>query len=305
MRLAVMMSTYNGEKYIQAQIESILQQTVDIPFDLIVRDDGSKDGTIQILESYQKKGLLTYYTGENLGAAKGFIQLLRDNPGYEYYAYADQDDVWNPDKLSKGLQAVADIEGPALYCTNAHLVDSQLQSLGRNTHREKPTYNLVSMLCLASCAQGCTSVFNNALAQVVQTHEVPQVFIMHDSLLTCLCALIGGTVIYDHEPSMQYRMHSSNVFGMSTAKQGLSKVIKSRLKEISTKPKVSMYAQANSILDTYADVIPERNQAVCKTVIRSEKSLGARLRLVFDKNLKHDTFNKTITKKLTILLGND
>lgn len=305
MRLAVLMSTYNGEKYIQAQIESILQQDTNIPFDLIVRDDGSKDSTVQILESYQEKGLLTYYTGENLGAAKGFIHLLCDNPGYDFYAYADQDDVWNPGKLRKGLQAVADIEDPALYCTNAHLVDSQLQSLGRNTHREKPTYNLVSMLCLASCAQGCTSVFNNALAQVVQNHKVPQVFIMHDSLLTCLCALIGGTVIYDHEPSMQYRMHGSNVFGMSTAKQGLSKVIKSRFKEITVKPKVSMYAQANSLLATYSDVIPEQNQAVCKTVIRSEKSLGARLRLVFNKNLKHDTFNKTITKKLTILLGND
>jgi len=305
MRLAVLMATYNGEKFLKVQLDSILQQKTDIPFDLIVRDDGSADATVQILEEYREKGLLTYYAGENLGAARSFVHLLRSNPDYDYYAYADQDDVWNPDKLARGLQAIAKERGPAIYCTNTALVDDRLQSLGRNTHRARPTYNLVSVLCLASCAQGCTSVFNKALAQVVQEHEAPDVFIMHDSLLTCLCALIDGKIIYDHAPSMQYRMHGSNVFGMVTAKQSLTRVIKSRLKEITTKPKVSMYAQAKSILNTYADVIPEKNKALCKTVIHSEKSLSARLRLVFDRKLKHDTLNKTVTKKLQILFGND
>ena len=305
MKLAVLMATYNGEKYIDAQIESILQQKLDIPFDLIVRDDGSTDRTLEILEAYQNKGLLKYYTGENLGAAKSFIHLLRSNPGYDYYAFADQDDVWNLDKLAIGLNAVKDLAGPGIYCTNAALVDEKLQSLGRNTHRNIPTYNLTSILCLASCAQGCTSVFTKELAQVIQEREMPDVFIMHDSLLTCLCALLGGKVIYDHNPSMQYRMHSSNVFGMVTAKQSLTRVIKSRIKEITTKPKVSMYIQAENILRTYKDKIPEKNQKLCQVVIRAEKSLGARLQLVFSKELKHDTLNKTITKKLQILLGND
>ena len=305
MRLAVLMATYNGAKYIEAQIESILQQELEIPFDLIVRDDGSTDGTLEILEAYRQKGALQYSAEGNLGAARGFIRLLQDNPGYDYYAYADQDDVWDRDKIAKGLTAVKDQEGPALYCANAALVDAQLQSLGRNTHRAFPTYNLTSILCLASCAQGCTSVFNQELAKVVQQHDVPEVFIMHDSLLTCLCALIGGKVIYDHRPSMQYRMHGNNVFGMNTAKQGLGRVLKSRWQEITTKPKVSMYTQASNLLASYGDVIPEDNQALCRRVIRSEKSLLARLQLVLSKELKHDTLNKTITKKLQILFGND
>ena len=305
MKLAVLMATYNGQNYLQAQIDSILNQETSIPFDLIVRDDGSKDDTVQILESYREKGLLTYYTGANMGAAKSFIQILRDHPGYDYYAYADQDDVWEPGKLEKGLQAVIGQTEPAIYCTNAALVDSQLQSLGRNTHRERPTYNLVSVLCLASCAQGCTSVFNQALAQAIQQREMPEVFIMHDSLVTCLCALMGGKIIYDHEPSMQYRMHGANVFGMVTAKQSLFRVLKSRWLEITEKPKVSTYTQLRNILNTYGDLISEENQALCKTVIAAEKRLGARLKLVFNKDLKHDTFNKTLTKKLQILFGND
>ena len=305
MKLAILMATYNGEKYLQEQIDSILDQKTDIPFDLIVRDDGSKDSTLQILEAYREKGLLTYYTGGNLGAAKGFIQMLKDNPGYDFYAFSDQDDVWNPGKLDKGLRAVKDISGPALYGTNAELVDAQMQSFGRNVHRVMPAYNLVSFLCLASCAQGCTSVFNSALAQVIQQHDMPEVFIMHDTLVTCLCALMGGTVIYDHEPSIKYRMHGNNVFGMVTAKQSVLRVLKSRFKEITTKKKISMYTQASNLLETYKDVIPQENQALCRTVIRSERALGARLQLVFDKNLRHDTLNNTVTKKLKILLGND
>lgn len=305
MKLAILMATYNGEKYLQEQLESILQQQTDIPFDLIVRDDGSTDSTLQILESYQSKGLLSYYTGENLGAARSFIQLLRDHPGYDFYAFSDQDDIWNPGKLQKGLQAVMSLTEPALYCTNAALVSADLQPFGRNTHRVHPTYNLVSILCLASCAQGCTSVFNSALARIIQQHEVPEVFIMHDSLVTCLCGLINGTIIYDHEPSIQYRMHSSNVFGMVTAKQSVWRVLKSRFKEITTKKKISMYTQARHMLETYKDVIPEDNQALCQIVIRSEKHLGARFRLVFNRGLRHDTTNNTITKKLKILFGND
>lgn len=304
MKLAVLMATYNGEQHLQAQIESILQQQLDIPFDLIVRDDGSTDNTIQILESYRDKGVLSFCTGENLGSARSFIHLLRNHPGYDFYAFADQDDVWNKDKLAQGVQAVASAEGPALYCTNSLMVNDRLESLGRNTHRGIPTYNTVSILCLASSAQGCTSVFNKALAQVVQDHPVPDVFVMHDALLTCVCTLMNGQIIYDHRPSMQYRMHSNNVFGMATAKQGLWCVIRSRWKEIATKKKISIYAQTNSLLNTYGDVVSRENLALCQTVIRSEKALGARLRLVFNKDLKHSTANKTLTKKLQILLGN-
>lgn len=305
MKLAVLMATYNGQLYLPAQIDSILNQETQIPFDLIVRDDGSTDGTVQILEAYREKGLLTYYTGGNLGAAKGFIQMLRDCPDYDYYAFADQDDVWDPGKLQKGLAAVMQETGPAIYCTNAALVDDRLQSLGRNTHREIPCYSLVSVLCLASCAQGCTSVFNKALAQAIQQRQMPEAFIMHDSLITCLCALMDGKILYDHRPSMQYRMHSANVFGMVTARQSLFRVLKSRWLEIFKKPKVSTYTQLRSILNTYQELISPENQALCHTVIDSEKRLGARLKLVFHKELKHDTLNKTVTKKLQILFGND
>lgn len=299
------MTTYNGEKYLREQIDSIVNQQLDIDFDIIVRDDGSKDETITILQEYVCAGKLTLFTGENIGAAKGFIGLLHDNPGYDYYAFSDQDDVWNKDKLQNGINAIKDINGPALYCTNCELVDSELKAIGRNTHRARPTYNLESILCLACCAQGCTSVFNRALASIVQKNKIPEIFIMHDSLITCLCGLIGGKIIYNDNPSMKYRMHSNNVFGMVSAKQNKMNLLKDRAAEIFQKQNISAYAQAKSLLETYEKYISEDNKRICKIVIAAEKSMIARLKLIFNKNLKHDTVNKTITKKLEILFGND
>lgn len=303
-RLAVLMATYNGEKYIKEQIESILNQDIHLDLTLIIRDDGSTDSTKNIIREYSDAGKLIFIEGQNKGAARGFISLLRDNPGYDYYAFSDQDDVWNDDKLQKGIRAISEINGPALYCTNCELVDSNLNNIGRNTHRKKPHYTLESVLCLASCAQGCTSVFNKDLASVVQDNDVPDVFIMHDSLLTCLCALIDGEIIYDDIPSMKYRMHEDNVFGMVSAKQNKFNVIIDRLNEITKKRKISMYDQAESLLKVYKKYISLENQDMCKLVIDAKTSIKARFKLVFNKNLQHDTLNKTITKKLEILFGN-
>ena len=123
MKIAVLMSTYNGERYLREQIDSILNQKIEVCFDLIVRDDGSTDKTIEILKMYADAGKLFFSIGKNVGAARGFVNLLHENPGYDYYAFSDQDDVWNEDKLKKGITAIQDIKKPALYCTNCELVD--------------------------------------------------------------------------------------------------------------------------------------------------------------------------------------
>ena len=116
---------------------------------------------------------------------------------------------------------------------------------------------------------------------------------------------MSGKIIYDENTSMKYRMHEKNVFGMVSAKQNVFGLLKDRANEIFTKKKITAYAQLKSILETYDDIIPEQNKKTCGVVINSEKSMIGRLKLVFNKNLRHDTLNKTITKKLEILFGND
>lgn len=304
MNIAVLMTTYNGEKFLEEQICSILNQKTEYKIQLIVRDDGSNDNTINILERYSSQGKLIYSKGKNIGTAKGFINLLKSNPGFDYYAFADQDDVWMENKIQIGISSIKNRNKPALYCSNCELVDEKMNSLGRNAHRKTPTFSLASILCLASCAQGCTSVFNRQLAKIIQDNVIPNKFIMHDSLLTCLCALVDGDIIYDDTPSMKYRMHSANVFGLKTAKQNLLGVLRDRYEEIVTRNQISMYEQEEAIMSTYNTYISEENKKMCNLVISAQNSIVSRIKLIMNKSLKHDTLNKTITKKLQILLGN-
>ena len=101
----VVMSTYNGEKHLREQIDSILAQDRQ-PVSLLVRDDGSTDGTVQILEEYEKQGALELIRGENLGVVGSFISLIaRVADSADYIALSDQDDVWHADKLSRARDA--------------------------------------------------------------------------------------------------------------------------------------------------------------------------------------------------------
>ena len=142
MKAAVLMSTYNGARFIREQLDSILDQTGEFELDLWVRDDGSTDGTKDILNDYESRGLLRWYTGENLGPAQSFLDLVRRTLGYDWYAFADQDDFWMPEKLSWALETLEKIdaarENAVLYFSNAELADEALSPLGRCVYKSTP-----------------------------------------------------------------------------------------------------------------------------------------------------------------------
>ena len=147
-KVCVLMSTYNGEKYLKEQLDSILNQN-SIIVDILIRDDGSTDKTLNILDEYNKKyNNIRYYTGENLKSAKSFLDLLFTAGEYDYYSFSDQDDVWDRDKL---LVAVSKLkEGYNLYGCKKKIVNSNLEPLNKEdalNHRllsEKVWYELIS-----------------------------------------------------------------------------------------------------------------------------------------------------------------
>ena len=299
------MSTYNGELYLRAQIDSILKQNVDADLTLIVRDDGSTDSTVSILMEYEKNTNVKVFYGKNIGPAKSFISLLINNPGYDFYAFSDQDDVWNLDKIKRGVTALYNYDKPALYFSNSELVDEKMLSMNRNTYRKDlAVFSLVSMLSFAKCAQGCTSIFNKHLASIIQNNEMPSIFRMHDSLVSCVCALVNGTIIYDKEASMKYRMHKNNVDGILSAKKSFFYIIIKRLLVILRKKNISMYAQTECLLDVYKKHISQENYMVGELVLQSKHSLLSRIKLFFRNDLVSTSLNLTITKKLEILFGN-
>lgn len=300
MKVAVLMSTYNGEKFVKEQIDSILEQQGDFSLDLYVRDDGSTDNTIGILKDYMKRNKLYWYTGANLKPAKSFINLLWNCGEYDYYAFSDQDDYWEKNKIQIGLKMLSGHKDPALYCSNAELVDGQLNSLGRRVYKLKPRTDFNTLIC-AGGLLGCTMIYNSALAQkIIKKEDYPNM-VLHDFYMAAVCVSLGGQIVYNENPSIKYRQHDSNAIGVS---HGLLGTIIGRLKDITYKEPVSIADQAKAILNLYGCEIDEQKKDWLLKVANYKNSFINRLKLSCSKKTRYINKNIGVKLRLSILLGN-
>lgn len=222
-RVCILMSTYNGEAYLHQQIDSLLAQELpDIR--LLVRDDGSRDSTRDILQEYQSAGKLQWYTGENLGPAQSFLDLLQNSSDADFYAFCDQDDVWLPEKLRC---AVAQLEASEkeikCYFSAYTPVDAQLNALEIPLIPVLP-FTLEATL-ISNSAVGCTMVLSKALRDRINAYRPRSIF-MHDWWAYLVCLALEGAVVYDTTAHILYRQHGSNVVG---ANDGFLKKVKRRL----------------------------------------------------------------------------
>jgi rhamnosyltransferase len=123
-RVKILISTYNGQDWLQEQITS-LQSQIGVNIEIVIRDDGSTDRTIDILKDIGVRMKFRYYLEENVGAAKSFLRLVETQDCEEYMGFADQDDIWFPDKLKIATSKLSDFEHlPALYCSNVQFMSS-------------------------------------------------------------------------------------------------------------------------------------------------------------------------------------
>ncbi|MBR4469707.1 MAG: glycosyltransferase family 2 protein [Erysipelotrichaceae bacterium] len=215
MKLIVLMSTYNGEKYIREQLDSLLRQTVK-PYKILIRDDGSKDDTMRILEEYASEyPIISYYSGKNMGPAKSFWNLIVNCENADYYALCDQDDVWFEDKLETAVNML-EKEGkdiPLLYCSKYTLTDKDLNPIDSNVSRLYGFSDFAHSL-LYHTAPGCTFVFNDAARKKIAKYDVEKEYcIIHDAIIHKVVAMFGK-VILDRDSHMYYRQHGNNQIGM-------------------------------------------------------------------------------------------
>lgn len=225
-RVIVLMSTYNGEKFIREQLDSILyQEGVDVR--ILARDDGSSDRTLEILDEYKQRGKLDYYTGENLGPARSFMDLVYTAPEAGYYAFCDQDDVWVQGKLKNAIGLLREIKDAALYYHAMNIVDESLVKYDYYFRKEVYARSLEYSCLFGDEIAGCTMVFNRALLEAARKYE-PQFITMHDGWLHRVCLSVGGEVTGDDTAYIYYRQHPSNAVGMH--KISLSERIKNRKK---------------------------------------------------------------------------
>lgn len=197
------MSTYNGERYIRDQIDSIMSQQ-DVAVYLLVRDDGSKDRTVEILSQYKNVEIVK---AQNVGVTRSFLDLIKRAGDYDFYAFADQDDVWDDNKLTVAVEKLAQYDCPAIYSGNTRLVDGDLNFIKDETL--KPITTLGSAI-VKNYVTGCTTVFNAELMKYLKKYS-PQFAPFHDWWANLVCLSVGGVSVYDYEPHMSYRQHGNNV----------------------------------------------------------------------------------------------
>lgn len=215
--VSVLLSTYNGQKYLEELLDSVLHQK-GVLVQLIIRDDGSSDSTIQIIQKYASQyPNITFFLEENVGCETSFELLTRyasSAKPCDYYAYCDQDDVWFPEKLLKSISAIEPEQCPCMYCCNQMITDKDLKPLGLLIPDEK--YEIEERRLNNNYflnRHGCTMVWNRALQVVFGNikHHIP-LTPGHDSwaMLVARCA---GKVVVGKEPLMFYRVHGNNTGG--------------------------------------------------------------------------------------------
>lgn len=224
--VAIIMSTYNGEKYIYEQLESLRHQTYK-NIDVYIHDDGSSDKTIDIIKAFiTENGLSTYYllNDEKKGYPACFINTLLKIPQHDYYAFCDQDDIWYEDKIEKAVAGIKKYEKkqkPCLFYSAVDYYDGNLNYMRSarfiNTKKNKvDVYSLNEML-LGGEAMGMTFLFNNILREKMRFVYKNNGCDFKDTFMKIYTAACG-TVVYSYEPCAKYRRHSeATTVGMNPA----------------------------------------------------------------------------------------
>ena len=216
-RVVILLATYEGERFLPEQLASIAAQT-HADWMLYWRDDGSRDGSVALLDAFAAGPgagrVVRAAGGERLGAAGSFFHLLRHavaaEPGAAAFAFADQDDVWRPEKLAVGLAALAAEPGPALWFCRTTLADAALRPIGIQPNLGAP-YGFPAAL-VENTASGCAMLLDAAAARLVAA-SAPPAGCLHDWWAHILVGAAGGQVLREDTPLVLYRLHGGNLVG--------------------------------------------------------------------------------------------
>ena len=281
-KVAILMSTYNGEKYIEEQIESILKQE-NVYVDLYIRDDGSTDTTEILLDKYSDKSNIHIEYGENVGFQRSFMNLVKNVPEcYDYYAFSDQDDYWKPDKLIQAIMKLERDSSCDLYTSALEVVNDELEHQYFNdfTHLKISFGSAISRQRLA----GCTMVFSNKILDLAKSFPIDDYYniFSHDAVVYYLTLLTGSGVFYDKNSYIKFRRHAGTV---TEHGQGLIKRIRS-VTSIFSKDKSWKYRQVEALLSNYEDFMKEDIRKYCLKILEYKQSFFNTIRLIADSRIR-------------------
>ncbi len=214
----VLMATRNGAAFLDAQLASLAAQTHG-PIDVLVSDDGSTDATMAILSRWRERwdrGGFRVVEGPRAGFSENFRSLILA-PGLSapYFAFCDQDDLWEPDKLARAIAWLGDGDTPKLFCSRTLTIESDGRESGHSPLFARPPSFRNALV--QSIAGGNTLVFNRAAHRVLAAASARTGFVSHDWWAYLIVSGAGGDVAYCAEPLVRYRQHHANQVGANSS----------------------------------------------------------------------------------------
>lgn len=257
-KIDILMATYNGEKYIEEQVLSLVNQTYS-NWQLLIRDDGSTDKTLEILERLEKADnriKILRDNKKNLGFNGNFEKLMK-NSNSNYLMFCDQDDIWDKEKVEKTYNVMLKFEKefePILVHSDARIVDEKLNIIEEFFVKKRAKHKGLRTVLFSNCVQGCTIMINRYL----KDKALPFITSMpYDYYLALLAEMLGERVFMD-ESLMYYRQHVGNVIGTSK-NEGKDDGKTSKTLEISMKSKNEII----KVIDNYSHILePKRNKVI-------------------------------------------
>ena len=263
----ILLPTYNGEKYIKEQLDSILQQTYQ-NIRIIISDDCSKDSTPEILKQYSEKDkrIIVYLQEQNLGVVKN-IEFLLKKVENNFYMLSDQDDVWKPEKIEKSLETLKK-EKADLVFGDLEVVDQNLKTiypsfgdfmlLNRKIHK---TINSYKLNYLYNCVTGCTVIAKKETIEKILPLPQKSKYLIHDHWIG-LMASLNGKLAYMDEKYIKYRQHGDNQVGTDKISHKFGKL--EQVRELFIEVKLGVFGTYVENNEKFPKVLQELNTKALK-----------------------------------------
>lgn len=301
-KIQILLSTYNGYKFIKAQLESILSQENISDIKILVRDDGSIDETKEYLKAVSLEyDFIEVIFGKNVGVNRSYFELLEcADKNCDYFAFSDQDDIWLPFKMKRAmdfLDRVSEFQKPCLYSSRSEIVDENLEHIGEVLNPIKPVgfYNAVAQ----NVMPGHTQVFNRAALEMTLKHGYHKNIHVIDWWMYLSVAAMGE-VFFDPDITVKHRQHSDNTVGyrINFVEQSFAR-IKRAFSDERNKPAL----QLKAFSDLYYDDMPEEYRTEVRSYLSGLKKFSDKIRYVISAKAYRQSGFETALFKVLYLFG--
>ncbi|WP_296876975.1 glycosyltransferase [Thomasclavelia sp.] len=296
-KILIMMSTYNGEKYINKQVDSILNQKTCLAINLLIRDDGSTDNTPDILKEYasQYKNI-EIVLDRNIGCNRSFFKLIQLAKDFDYYAFSDQDDIWLENKIQSAINEIDKLDSniPILYGSSSYIMKNEI-STGKETRKKIRPINFYNTI-IQNFLPGHSQVMNRAMIDILKQSKninFDKIY-MYDYWI-CNVAAIFGNIIFDNNSHTLYRMHDQNVLGYGNNK--INWTI-NRLKKVRKGELTKQAIQINYFYEYYNDQLSNEQKDEIENFLKAKKIFYKRINYALSSKFYRQSKLETLLFKL-------